>query len=389
MEIAAVTAPATEQRGVRMARIDGLRAVAIMGVMLHHFGVQPGGWLDWGPVAPTVFFILSGFLITISLFKMQESGRTGVVAMGGFHLKRLARLLPAMYLMLLVGWFSGLPEFREGLIWHLTFLSNIYMATTGEWAGYVSQLWSLSKQEQFYLLWPLIFFLPLRWLAYGMTAVILGALSFRILCIHFEVPDMVRWMLLPGSLDAFAAGGLLAIFLRKFPHFRLKNWGWLAGGLAVGCWVIARILRHMDGTGSVLVAFVDLFEIAFFGWLILLVIQSPGSPISRLLSTKPMVALGRISYGLFIWHMLVVSALAPHLDRMGLTVTEGMFVRTVILVVTSTIVAWLSWTAVERPAMAWANSVATNAPQIVTRVRQVASRVICQIQSLLAKRESL
>lgn len=370
-----------------MARIDGLRALAILGVMLHHFGFKPAGWLDWGPVAPTVFFILSGYLITKSLIKMQETGRTGVVAMAGFHLKRLARLLPALYLMLLVGWFSGLPEFREGVIWHMAFLSNVYMALTGEWAGHVSQLWSLSKQEQFYLLWPLLFFLPLRWLGYGMAAIIFVALGFRVLCIQLEAPDMIRWLLLPGSLDAFAAGGLLALLLRKFPDFRFKNWGWLAGAVAVGCWVVARIFRHTEGTGSLLVAYVDLFEITFFAWLIFLVIQSPDNPISRFLSTKPMAAMGRISYGLFIWHMLVVCALAPHLDRAGLTLADGMVVRTVVLVAASLVVAWLSWTAVERPAMTWANSVAANASRLVTRTRQVFLRVFLQVQDRLAKRE--
>jgi len=386
---AAMTAPAIEQRGIRMARVDGLRAVAILGVMLHHFGVKPGGWLDWGPVAPTVFFILSGFLITISLYKMQETGRTGVEAMAGFHLKRLARLLPALYLMLLVGWFSGLPEFREGLFWHLAFLSNIYMAATGEWAGHLSQMWSLSMQEQFYLLWPLIFFLPARWLGYAMAGIVLGALSFRVLCIHWEAPEMVRWLLLPGSLDAFAAGGLLAILLKKFPEFRFQGRWWMAGVPAVACWVTGRVLRHMEGTGNVAVAFVDLFEIAFFSWLILLIIQSPNSPISRLLSTKPMAALGRISYGLFIWHMLVVCALAPHLDRAGVTMADGMFLRTVILVVASVIVAWLSWTAVERPAVAWANSVAANAPRLITRVRLITVRMLYQIQRRRINREPL
>jgi peptidoglycan/LPS O-acetylase OafA/YrhL len=135
------------------------------------------------------------------------------------------------------------------------------------------------------------------------------------------------------------------------------------------------------------VAFVDLFEVTFFAWLILLVIQFPGNPISRLLSTKPMAAIGRISYGVFIWHMLVVCAMVPHLDRAGLTPVDGMFPRTLILVATSLVVAWLSWTAIERPAMIWANSVAANAPRFVTQARLVFLRVSLQIQDRLARRE--
>ncbi|MEX1117909.1 MAG: acyltransferase [Terrimicrobiaceae bacterium] len=391
MESLATSIPDKGKSGVRMARIDGLRALAILGVMLHHFGVKPEGlvcWLDWGPVAPTVFFILSGYLITKSLFKMQETGRTGAVAIAGFHLKRLARLLPALYLMLLVGWFSGLPEFREGILWHLTFLSNIYMALTGEWAGHVSQMWSLSMQEQFYLLWPLILFVPARWLGFALAGVVLGALSFRVLCIHWEAPEMVRWLLLPGSLDAFAGGGLLALLLKNFPTFQFGGWKWLAGCLAVASWGTARILRHMDGTGNVLVALVDLFEVAFFSWLILLIIQSPQSLIGRFLATRPMAALGRFSYGLFIWHMLVFCAMAPHLDRAGLTVADGMFARTMLLVGASVMVAWLSWIAVERPAVAWSNAVAANAPRQMVRARQLASRLMWRIQDLLAGRES-
>jgi peptidoglycan/LPS O-acetylase OafA/YrhL len=340
--------------GKRLLQLDGLRALAIIGVMLHHFGVHPGGWLDWGPVAPSVFFMLSGFLITGSLRRMME--REGVDAwdLVGFHLRRLARLLPALYILLLVGWLAGLEEYREGLVPHAFFASNIHMALAGEWAGSLSHLWSLSMQEQFYLLWPLLLLLPRRFLPAAIACVALLGIVFRASCLHLEAPEMFRWLMLPGSLDAFAAGGLLALAIRAKKSLLPAGWAVPTGLLAAGCWVVARGLRHLDGTGNLLVAFVDTFEVLAIGWLIVVLIQYPGNPLARVLASRPLAAVGRISYGLFIWHMLVASALAPHLDAIGLSANEALALRVVVFLAASFLIAALSWIAIEKPSNAWA-----------------------------------
>jgi peptidoglycan/LPS O-acetylase OafA/YrhL len=129
-------------------------------------------------------------------------------------LKRIARLAPAMYLMLGAGLVLGLAEYREGFWWHALFLSNIQMGLSGEWAGSISHLWSLAKQEQFYLLWPLLLLVPARRLGMTILLVALCAVLFRVVCIQAGAPEMFRWMLLPGSLDAFAVGGLIALSMR-------------------------------------------------------------------------------------------------------------------------------------------------------------------------------
>jgi peptidoglycan/LPS O-acetylase OafA/YrhL len=79
--------------------------VAVLCVIWHHFGLPIPKWLDWGPIAPSVFMVLSGYLITRSLTKLR-----GNVSCGGllsFHARRLTRLLPALYIMLAVGWLAG------------------------------------------------------------------------------------------------------------------------------------------------------------------------------------------------------------------------------------------------------------------------------------------
>lgn len=380
MEMGNCAAGAAHNGKQRLAGLDGLRGLAILGVMLHHFGIKPGPWFDWGPVAPTVFFIISGFLITGTLCRMHADGKPTAFQMTGFHFSRLVRLAPVLYLMLLVGWFSGLPEYRDGLLWHLGFLSNIKMAFTGEWAGSISQLWSLSKQEQFYLIWPLLFLLPKRWWAPSMIFVLLTAVIFRWACIQTGTSGMIRWLLLPGSFDAFAAGGLLAMFLKTSPSLAFKMRSWVFFPLAIACWFAARGLRHLDDSMP-LVAMVELFEIAFFCWVLLGLVTLPHGRIARLFSFGPLVGIGRISYGLFIWHMLVVCSLGPLLEMYAPQVPLP--AKAALFVSVSFLVAWLSWIAFERPILLWAKSMDFRSLTIPNSVVSLAKSAMARFAALI------
>ncbi len=139
-----------------LPQIDGLRGVAILAVIFHHFGFHPPGWIDWGPVGPNLFFALSGYLITLSLWKLRKKAAAESLGFGWllakFHARRMGRLLPAIVVLLVIGWALGLPEYRETWAWHLTFLTNMFIIWNNTWVGSLSHLWSLSLQEQFYLL---------------------------------------------------------------------------------------------------------------------------------------------------------------------------------------------------------------------------------------------
>lgn len=369
-----------------MLQLDGLRALAILGVMLHHFDVKPSFWFDWGPVAPTVFFILSGVLITLSLLKMRERGTATSEGLLGYHLKRMTRLGPALYLMLCMGFLLGLHEYREGLWWHALFLSNIQMGLAGEWSGSLSHLWSLAKLEQFYLLWPLLFLLPIRGMWIGMAACVLAAIAFRITCIQLGTTEMFRWMMLPGSLDAFAVGGLIALAIRSQHKLIPKGWGVPAVLLAVGCWIVSRALRAGYGSDEILTAFVDVFEVACFGILIIALIQFPTHALARILASRPLALLGKISYGLFIWHVMVVLALDPHIKALGITVQDAPLLRAGLLTAGSIVIAALSWTAIERPSIAWSKSIESSgaATSILAVCRSVLNAAYDTAQALLA-----
>ena len=82
--------------------------------------------MDWGPVGPSIFFLLSGYLITLSLWKLQDKNASGLWSfsqvVASFHARRICRLLPVIGVLLIIGWLCGIEEYRETWPWHLTFL---------------------------------------------------------------------------------------------------------------------------------------------------------------------------------------------------------------------------------------------------------------------------
>lgn len=335
----------------RLPQLDGLRGAAILFVVWHHYGLHLPGWIDIGPIAPSIFFLLSGFLITQSLLKRPLSSGQLV----SYHARRFGRLLPALYIMLIVGWFTGLPEFRTHLGWHVAFLSNVRMVISDDWAGSLSHLWSLAVQEQFYLLWPLVFLLPARFLPIAFAGLVLSAAVFRAVCLQADLSDFFRWFLLPASLDAFGAGALVAWTLKTREGGRLIPRAWLlpAFAVAAGCWIVARNLRLLEGTGHVALAVVDLLETVTITFLLIILLQNLCPPIVRIFSCRPLVAVGKISYGVYVWHMLVVYAFDPLLARAGITLTDHSVLRCGILTAASLAVASLSWIAIEKPFLLW------------------------------------
>lgn len=332
---------------VRITALDGLRGFAVLFVMVHHFGLHLPSWIDWGPVAPNIFFLLSGYLITHSLMKMQSDPQAGQLF--NFHIRRLVRLLPALYAMLAVGWLTGLSEFRDGWTWHVTFLTNVQMTIQDDWSGMASHLWSLSTQEQFYILWPIILFIPARWLLPALLTALVGATAFRLSCLHLGTTDFFRWFLLPGSLDAFAAGGIVAWIARtrKGGVIVPPRWRWVFLGVLLGSWWLARTLRIEYGLNRLNVAFIDTLETLVFSGLLIELLQYQGSLLSRAFSNRPLCFLGRISYGLYLWHMLILFSIGPLLENWGWDAYP--YLRSGALIVSSIVIAWISWVLLEQP----------------------------------------
>ncbi|CAN5397760.1 acyltransferase [soil metagenome] len=341
-----------------LPQLDGLRGFAILAVVFHHFGVHPPGWIDWGPVGPSVFFMLSGYLITISLWKLKKEPTRNAWHFGsliaGFHARRMARVLPLVFLLLIVGSLLGFEEYGKTWPWHLTFLSNVAIIVKNEWIGTLSHLWSLSLQEQFYLLWPLVLLLPVRTFPYVMVVLVLAAAVFRLVCILQGSTELFRWLALPASIDAFATGAFVAWFLR---HRLVKSTSslrsvWLFLVLALASLAFSRYLRFLPDSNPATAA-VEIFECAFFGWLLLHLIDRPQSMAARFLCFRPLIYVGRISYGIFIFHTLI-SVLVPKWLGLDTYIAEGHhLLGAAFLAAVSIAVATASWYCIEQPLNAW------------------------------------
>lgn len=355
---AAPPSPPTVRKSAYQPQLDGLRGIAILSVLLHHFEVRLPGLFDWGPIGVRIFFLLSGYLITQSLWRLQADARErGGYWKGlfGFHARRMARLTPVLYAMVAVACLMGLPEFRNAAAWHLAFLSNFFALHVGDWPDAASHLWSLSVQEQFYLLWPFVILVtPRRALPWLLGILFVGAMGFRAAIMATGASDFYRWVMLPGVIDSFALGALIACGKksgRPLPLISGRS-GWLAAAVALAAYVLARYVRFglIEGPVS---AIIESLENIFFAWLLLRTAAGWGGWMGRLFENPALVYLGKISYGLYIFHVLVNVALTPWLDQVGLDARGHALIRSVPLLAISVGVAALSYHFVEAPLAAW------------------------------------
>jgi peptidoglycan/LPS O-acetylase OafA/YrhL len=208
-------APTARAKSQHQPYLDGLRGVAILGVLADHFHVPLPPLFHVGPVGVRFFFILTGYFITLSLWKVRdavtESPRDRNFHIGRFYLGRLLRVGPPFYLALLVGALLGIREIYDNFFWLATFQTNTYIVHLGYWPTAISHFWSLAVQEQFYILWPVVvLILPRRWFISFMVGCMIFALGFRVICILSGANEVIRWVTLCGCLDSFAAGALIA-----------------------------------------------------------------------------------------------------------------------------------------------------------------------------------
>jgi peptidoglycan/LPS O-acetylase OafA/YrhL len=304
--------------------LDGLRGVAILSVLAFHLGFLPGGSLG-----VDVFFVLSGFLITTLL--VEEWQRRGSIRLRAFYLRRGLRLLPAFLTLLLILalsslWIRSAAEARARRAEVL--VAGCYLAN---WPTFHSvglpilgHTWSLSVEEQFYLLWPLLLCgllrrkLARRLILLLVCAGILASAAHRMALYHAHPgPDraahvMRLYMGLDTRADSLLVGclvGLLASWGLLPRSRRAVFWGGSASliGVAVlGYLARNRCLDHSQYyhglfTGVALMV----------GVLIVRLLVSPSRLGSLLLESAPLVGVGRISYGLYLFHVPVIRWLNP------------------------------------------------------------------------------
>lgn len=258
-------------------QLDGLRALAVCGVLYTHF-VAPDTWA--GHFGVRLFFVISGFLITSILL------RDGLTL--SFYIRRAARLLPILYVSFLFGLILDFHGIRSSWKWHFAQLSNILYFRSASWdpSWVASHLWTLNVEEQFYIVWPLVIhFTPRRCLQSFLAVIASVGPLYRYVTGFDEF-----WSLLPfAQFDALAMGGLLALA----PSTRV----YLAGLVAVPTVAAGLALGANQ--------FVEFLSVVPFCALVLA--GSRGD--LKLLQWSWLVGLGKISYGVYVLHIFVWAAM--------------------------------------------------------------------------------
>ena len=303
---------ATVRRLGNVPALDGLRGLAILLVLGRHADkLLPGGLLG-----VDLFFVLSGFLITTLL--LNEWGATGSISLGAFWRRRALRLLPALFVfvpVVIVGYAvlvalgrqpqEELVDMAVGGLATLGYVANIFRADGAFKASSFSHTWSLATEEQFYLIWPLMLVsvlalgTRLRGLVYALAAVAAGLAAWRIAVIVELGVRPVPRLLCPRHA-------------RRRPRARLSR----------GCCVCAGLARHVPrwtsycalGVAAAIVAFFDMgnpvhaaFGISGFAVaaaiVLLACVLEPNWLFARAMTWRPLRGLGRVSYGLYLWHV--------------------------------------------------------------------------------------
>ncbi len=315
--------------------IDGLRAFAVFAVIMYHLGFQ---WSEGGFFGVTVFFVISGFLITWLL--MNEYYLNGKIRLGMFWLRRLRRLLPALFTVLfsITGYvFLFRPDLidnlKEDFIAAALYVSNWWYIFENQsyFESFQSQnllthLWSLAIEEQFYLIWPLILIFLF---AYRIQ---LRKIGWFILFLAIVSAGLMMFLYQPVALDrvyygtdtrAFSLllGAMLAVFcssdqrfsnqISGFARFILHSFFLLSFlGLIVMCVFVSEYSPFVYYGGMVLVSVLTM--------ILIFCILHPANRLKKIFEWAPFVWLGKRSYSLYLWHFPIIVLTTPKVHTAGM-----------------------------------------------------------------------
>ena len=359
--------PRPAERGQRyMPGLDGLRAIAVLAVIFYHLDV---GWAPGGLLGVAVFFTLSGYLITDLLLGHWASGS---MRLGEFWLRRARRLLPALFLMLIVvtAWVtlaepSQLPSLRGAVAsaaayvnnWWLIFQHISYFARFGP-PSPLGHLWSLAIEEQFYLVWPWLLLLGLRFIRErpgfvgvrprmaAVTLLLAGASAVLMAALYHPGFDSSR---VYDGTDTRAFGLLFGAALAMIWPSRQLSADVSAGARraldvlgVVGLVVIGLLIWRTNQyspflypTGLVILSLATVLAVA--------ALVHPATRLGRALGWRPLRWIGVRSYGIYLWHFPIIVLTTP-------SPNTGVYLPRAIAQTAATFaIAALSWRFVEEP----------------------------------------
>jgi peptidoglycan/LPS O-acetylase OafA/YrhL len=331
---------------MRIQSLDGLRGIAILSVLLIHHSLFNNGWMG-----VDLFFVLSGFLITQILRREADEP----FYWRRFYVKRATRILPPLVLTVILGYVFTPKAHLLAAVGYLLSLSGLIELTPYHILP-LGPLWSLAVEEHFYLLWPFaVRYLPRKHLLLILSVTIAVVPLLRMYFSHpMPMAELTPvYFLTPFRIDEMSFGCLLAILLESQSSLAfLKQWSKWLFFLSSGTYlVIWSSLHHVlyfpgahtkffDATGYTLVAVICFSAVAH-------VRLNRDNWVSRVLSFAPLAFVGRISYGIYLYHLLIKTLV---MWTMHITSQQMALLGDFPLVL---LVSWLSFKYYESPIIEW------------------------------------
>jgi len=332
-------------------QLDSLRALAVLAVLLGHFG-----YLPVSIEGVELFFVLSGFLITRILIdgksrcerfpKLPKS-----YLLRHFYVRRFLRIFPPYYALLIIlslaSFFNFRDRFWEGnvfwksMFFHASYTSNFWFAITKKWEPWItSHFWSLSVEEQFYLFWPwIIISVPRKRLWIAAVSLCASAFVFRTAMRVYNVNYITFGTLSPTYFDFLGLGGLLAVVWEKpRAQFILR----VAGSFATVLLLLGLAVGFAIQDAMILWAF------AFTG-LVSKAAEGFTGPVGSFLSWSVLRYIGHISYGIYLYHLPALLFVVRVYKKLGVRFPDVGLGRFVVAGVVTVSIASLSWHLLEGP----------------------------------------
>ena len=337
--------------------IDGLRAIAVVAVILYHaqttiLGYQP---FKGGFIGVDIFFVISGYLITSII--LRELVTTGTFSFKYFYERRIRRILPALLTVMLVSfpfaWIYLLPnsfiDFSKSILYSLGFSSNFYFDFIAQLYNAENSLkipflhtWSLSVEEQYYLLFPIIFFIVIRYFNKTAGIILIFGFILSLLASHWGSQNRPYFTFysLPTRGWELLAGSILAYYEINLGH-RSKNQKLNLILPSVGLFFIFHSILFFND---------EMFHPSFYtlspiiGVCLIIWFSNRDDLITKILSSKLFVGIGLISYSLYLWHYPIFA-----FDRI-IEFSQGNITKKILLGIMILLLSIISYYFIERPA---------------------------------------
>lgn len=329
--------------------LNGLRAIAVILVIISHWlpNIKLATMFPIGRIGVDIFFVISGFLISRILFNEKNIADSNFTmklkAVKNFMIRRTLRIFPIYYLLLLFLYSTNGAEFRNNILYYLTYTTNFFFYNTQSWHGMTAHFWSLSVEEQFYLFWPfLLLFLNKKYLLKFIIFIIVFGSIFSI-----AIKNGMSFILTLSCLNAFGLGAIYAYIVCYKPFFSQ---------------ITHRVIRFLFiPLITLLILNFIVFKLSYFPIRLIIsfitlniiricVEENSKSMIFKFLNFKFLDFIGVISYGLYLFHNPFTNYWRRLFLKIGVqSRIDNIYLDFLIKFSVLVFISYLSWKLLEQP----------------------------------------